>query len=112
MYLTGKTKSSNLSITMYGIKIISSSENHNNYQLNSAKKFPIEKLYQGKLRRTGKVMMGLCPFKEENTPSFAIYPENNTWHCFSCGLSGDSISFYMYQNDCDFITAIKELNET
>ena len=34
-----------------------------------------------------------CPFHEEKTPSFTIYPKTNTFHCFGCGISGDTIEF-------------------
>ena len=34
-----------------------------------------------------------CPFHEEKTPSFTIYPTTNTFHCFGCGISGDTIEF-------------------
>ena len=34
-----------------------------------------------------------CPFHQEKTPSFTIYPKTNTFHCFGCGKSGDTIEF-------------------
>lgn len=34
-----------------------------------------------------------CPFHSEKTPSFTIYPKTNTFHCFGCGISGDTIEF-------------------
>lgn len=76
-----------------------------------AKKYPIEKLYAGKLRRVGRVMMGVCPFHEERSASFAIYPEDNHWHCFAESIGGDSISFYMQLTGCNFVQAIEELGE-
>lgn len=74
-----------------------------------AKEFPIENLYTGELKRTGKTKMGKCPFHNEDTPSFAIYPETNTWNCFAgCG-GGDVISFYMKLHDVNFQVAVAEL---
>ena len=76
-----------------------------------ARKFPIESLYKGDLKTSGKAKIGKCPFHEEDTPSFAIYPETNSWNCFAdkgCG-GGDVITFYMKLHNCDFRTAIKEL---
>jgi DNA primase catalytic core len=34
-----------------------------------------------------------CPFHQEKTPSFTIYPKTNTFHCFGCGKNGDAIEF-------------------
>ncbi len=81
------------------------------YQLEKAKQYPLQELYEGKLKKTGKVLMGCCPFHEETTPSFAIYPETNTWNCFAgCG-GGDVLSFYMKLHDCDFSTALEALTK-
>lgn len=78
-------------------------------KLLKAKEYPLENLYKGELKKTGRVKMGKCPFHNEDTPSFAVY-ENNTWTCFAgCG-SGDVISFYMRINGIDFLTALEDLN--
>ena len=29
------------------------------------------------LKRSGKTLVGLCPFHNEKTPSFTVYPESN-----------------------------------
>src|SRR3990167_5957337 len=74
-----------------------------------AKQTKIESLYIGQLHRTGKVFMGICPFHEDKKPSFAIYPETNSWYCFAgCG-GGDVIDFYMRPNNSDFKDALREL---
>jgi len=76
-----------------------------------AKEFPIENLYMGQLKKTGKVKMGKCPFHSEDTPSFAIYPATNSWFCFAgCG-GGDVIKFYQKLHDCSFKVAIEELSK-
>jgi hypothetical protein len=39
-----------------------------------------------------------CPFHDDTTPSFQVYPKTNTWHCFSSNCqagSGDQIDFIM-----------------
>ena len=36
---------------------------------------------------------GLCPFHKEKTPSFAVYPLKDTFHCFGCGAEGNSKDF-------------------
>jgi len=41
-----------------------------------------------------------CPFHEEKTPSFTIYPGTNTFHCFGCGKTGDTIEFIQLMEKC------------
>ena len=86
-------------------------EPYNNTKLNTANKIPIESMYAGTLKKMGKVLMGKCPFHEENTPSFAIYPETNTWNCFATWGGGDAVSFYMKLHKVDFRTAVEVLTE-
>ena len=46
------------------------------------------------LRRAGSNVKGLCPFHSEKTPSFTVYPADNSFYCFGCGEGGDIIRFY------------------
>lgn len=50
-----------------------------------------------------------CPFHPDKTPSFKYYPKDNTWHCFSCGTSKDTIDFIMKKEGLTFIEAVKYL---
>lgn len=43
--------------------------------------------------KTDKHHKTCCPFHQEKTPSFTVYPKTNTFHCFGCGISGDTIEF-------------------
>ncbi len=45
-----------------------------------------------------------CPFHNEKTASFKIYPEG-TFHCFGCGAHGDVITFVMKMQNLDFNSA-------
>lgn len=84
---------------------------NNNFKLEEAKKYPIENLYTGQLKKIGKNLMGCCPFHQESTPSFAIYTETNTWNCFAgCG-GGDVIKFYEKLHQVDFQTALEALSK-
>ncbi len=74
-----------------------------------AKRRPIADLYVGQLRKTGKLLKGKCPFHEDQSPSFLIYP-NNSFHCFGCQANGDSIAFIMKRDSLDFKEAVKLLN--
>ncbi len=63
------------------------------------------------LRRRGRTMVGLCPFHGEKTPSFTVYPENNSFYCFGCGAGGDVITFIKKIENLDYIDAVKFLAE-
>lgn len=59
------------------------------------------------LKRRGKTLVGLCPFHNEKTPSFTVYPESNSFYCFGCGAGGDVISFVRRMENLDYIEAVK-----
>lgn len=61
------------------------------------------------LKRRGKNMVGLCPFHNEKSPSFNVYPENNSFYCFGCGAGGDVITFIRKIENLDYIEAVKML---
>lgn len=61
------------------------------------------------LKRRGRNMVGLCPFHNEHTPSFNLYPENGSFYCFGCGAGGDVITFVRRIENLDYIEAVKFL---
>ncbi|MGD9713189.1 MAG: CHC2 zinc finger domain-containing protein [Thermomicrobiales bacterium] len=63
------------------------------------------------LKRAGRNMKGLCPFHQEKTPSFVVFPEGQNFHCFGCGKGGDLFTFYMEREHIDFRQALQELAE-
>lgn len=63
------------------------------------------------LKRRGKNLVGLCPFHNEKTPSFTIYPENGSFYCFGCGVGGDVITFTGLIENLDYVESIKYLAE-
>jgi DNA primase len=62
-----------------------------------------------RLRKVGSRYTGLCPFHQEKTPSFSVSPDRGTYHCFGCGVGGDSISFVREMEGLDFVGAIEWL---
>ena len=62
-----------------------------------------------KLRRTGSVFKGLCPFHNEKTPSFQVSPSRGTYHCFGCGVGGSAIRFVMEHDGMQFVEVVKRL---
>lgn len=62
------------------------------------------------LRKAGTIYKGLCPFHSERTPSFVVYPDRGTWHCFgSCGTGGDIFNFVMRRENLEFREALELL---
>ena len=62
-----------------------------------------------RLQQSGRYLKGLCPFHEEKTPSFFVFPERGTWRCFGCGRGGDVISFVMEREQATFVQAVESL---
>ena len=61
------------------------------------------------LQRAGRNFKGLCPFHSEKTPSFVVYPENGSYHCFGCGANGDIFGFVMQSQGIEFREALERL---
>ena len=64
-----------------------------------------------KLTSKGGNLIGLCPFHNEKTPSFTVYPEKDSFYCFGCGIGGDIIEFIQRIEKIDYISAVKLLAE-
>jgi len=63
------------------------------------------------LKKAGRNLSGLCPFHSERHPSFFVYPEQQSWHCFGCNTGGDVLSFVMKKENMDFGQALRLLAE-
>ena len=63
------------------------------------------------LERRGGNWWGRCPFHHEKTPSFSVNAQEQFYHCFGCGASGDVITFIREIESLDFIDAVKFLAE-
>ncbi|HRN70925.1 MAG TPA: AAA family ATPase [Candidatus Woesebacteria bacterium] len=50
-------------------------------------------------------------YKEESKPSLKLYPQTNSFYCFSSGNGGDVLRFYQHLKNVDFKTALKQLSE-
>jgi len=63
------------------------------------------------LRKSGQNFTGLCPFHAEKTPSFAVHPVKQIYHCFGCGVGGDVFKFVMEVDKLSFPDAVRAVAE-
>lgn len=61
------------------------------------------------LKKSGRTWRGLCPFHNENTPSFHVDPAKQLYHCFGCGAGGDVFTYLMKTEGLDFRESIETL---
>ena len=64
-----------------------------------------------RLRKAGQNFVGLCPFHQEKTPSFAVHPVRQMYHCFGCGASGDVFKFVLELEKSSFPDAVRTVAE-
>jgi DNA primase len=62
-----------------------------------------------KLKRTGRELTGLSPFKSERTPSFTVNDHKGFYHCFASGEHGDIFTFLMKMEGLSFTEAVERL---
>jgi DNA primase len=63
------------------------------------------------LRKSGQNFVGLCPFHSEKSPSFAVHPVKQIYHCFGCGVGGDVFKFIMEVDKLAFPEAVRVVAE-
>ena len=62
------------------------------------------------LQRSGSSFKANCPFHQERTPSFYVFPDRQSWRCFgACADGGDAFSFVMKVDRIDFREALHRL---
>lgn len=61
------------------------------------------------LKRAGSNYGGLCPYHNEKTPSFTVFPATQSFYCFGCGAGGDVITFAMRSENLDYPGAVEFL---
>jgi DNA primase len=76
-------------------------------------KVDLVKIVQEHLRltRRNKDFVGLCPFHQEDTPSFTVHPQTQTWYCFGCQRHGDVFTFVELIEKTDKRGALQTLAE-
>lgn len=61
------------------------------------------------LTKRGRNWFGLCPFHDENSPSFSVSGDKQMFHCFGCGAGGNAITFVMDIENIPFTEAVAKL---
>ena len=79
-------------------------------QLEQAREYPFADLFDGRLIKSGKRLVGKCPFHNERTPSFYIF-EDNRYKCFGCGVYGSTIDYVMQMQNSTFLEAVRYLSK-
>jgi DNA primase len=64
-----------------------------------------------RLKKSGQNFTGLCPFHSEKTPSFAVHPVKQIYHCFGCGAGGDVFKFVMEMDKTTFPESVRAVAE-
>ncbi len=62
-----------------------------------------------RLRRQGKIYVGLCPWHDDARPSLQVNPQRRTWKCWVCDIGGDAFSFVMKREGVEFPEALRIL---
>ncbi|BCG49771.1 DNA primase [Candidatus Profftella armatura (Diaphorina cf. continua)] len=63
------------------------------------------------LKKSGSNFVGLCPFHDEKTPSFTVYPIKKFYYCFGCGIYGDAIQFLINYLGFHFVESVNYLKK-
>src|SRR5665811_585906 len=61
------------------------------------------------LQSRGREFVGLCPFHDDHNPSMRVYPERQSFRCWSCNEGGDCYSFVMKHDRVEFREALEML---
>jgi DNA primase len=61
------------------------------------------------LKKNGRNYVGLCPFHNENTPSFSVNPDLQIYKCFGCGVGGPVFKFIQEIDRVSFVEAVSFL---
>jgi DNA primase len=63
------------------------------------------------LKKSGKDLLGQCPFHDDGEPSLVVTPAKNLWHCFGCGIGGNPIDWVMKAQGISFRHAVELLRD-
>lgn len=61
------------------------------------------------LRKSGRNLMGHCPFHQDDTPSFSVNEEKQFFYCFSCHRTGNVFGYLQQRHDLSFPEAVRQV---
>ena len=61
------------------------------------------------LKKVGSNYVACCPFHDEKTPSFVVSSAKGFYHCYGCGVGGDSIKFLMEYEKLSFVESVEKI---
>ncbi|MTI81446.1 MAG: DNA primase [Firmicutes bacterium] len=61
------------------------------------------------LKKRGKNYFGICPFHQEDTPSFSVTSDKQIFYCFGCNVGGNAFKFIMLKEGLSFPEAVQHL---
>lgn len=64
-----------------------------------------------RLQGRGRVRQGVCPFHDDEDPSFTVYADSQRFHCFGCGVGGDVLEFVGRTQGLSFPGALRWLDD-
>jgi len=64
-----------------------------------------------RLTKRNRELWGLCPFHQEDSPSFKVDPQRQSWYCFGCLRHGDVFTFVELIEKTDKRGALQMLAE-
>ncbi len=64
------------------------------------------------LKKAGGNFKAPCPFHDEKSPSFVVSPQKQIYHCFGCGMGGDSVKFVMEYEKLNYPEALEKLADS
>jgi len=64
------------------------------------------------LKKAGGNFKAPCPFHDEKSPSFVVSPQKQIFHCFGCGIGGDSVKFVMEYEKLNYPQALEKLADS
>lgn len=62
-----------------------------------------------RLKKQGQQLYGLCPFHRDRSPTLRVDPKKGLWHCPSCLIGGDAISWLKHRDRIGFREAAADL---